>query len=74
MDRPKFESINNNNNDNNNVIEEYCGSDTLVTILRLRPGAHILPHCGTTNRRLLIEVWTTTHQPGPNDRELIRFD
>ena len=36
------------------IIEEHCGSDTIVTILRLRPGTHILPHCGTTNRRLIM--------------------
>lgn len=35
-------------------IEDACGSDTIVTILRLRPGTHILPHCGTTNRRLIM--------------------
>ena len=35
-------------------IENMCGSDTLVTILRLRPKTHILPHCGTTNRRLIM--------------------
>jgi len=36
------------------VVEEQCGSDTIVTLLRLQPGAHILPHCGTTNRRLIM--------------------
>eukprot|EP01038_Epipyxis_sp_PR26KG_P011072 gene11072-14865_t len=35
-------------------IEDRCGSDTLVTLLRLKPGTHILPHCGTTNRRLIM--------------------
>jgi hypothetical protein len=35
-------------------IENMCGSDTIVTILRLKPGTHILPHCGTTNRRLIM--------------------
>jgi hypothetical protein len=35
-------------------IEDQCGSDTIITILRLRPGTHILPHCGTTNRRLIM--------------------
>ena len=35
-------------------IELECGADTVVTILRLRPGAHILPHCGTTNKRLIM--------------------
>jgi len=35
-------------------IENMCGSDTIVTILRLRPKTHILPHCGTTNRRLIM--------------------
>lgn len=36
------------------AIEEHCGSDTIVTVLRLRPGTHIKPHCGTTNRRLIM--------------------
>jgi hypothetical protein len=36
------------------TVEMRCGSDTIVTILRLRPGTHILPHCGTTNRRLIM--------------------
>ena len=35
-------------------IESECGADTVVTLLRLRPGAHILPHCGTTNKRLIM--------------------
>lgn len=35
-------------------IEAQCGADTIVTILRLKPGAHIKPHCGTTNRRLIM--------------------
>ena len=35
-------------------VETECGSDTVVTILRLRPGSRILPHCGTTNRRLIM--------------------
>jgi hypothetical protein len=35
-------------------VEMECGSDTIVTILRLRPGSRILPHCGTTNRRLIM--------------------
>lgn len=33
---------------------QYYGTDTLVTLLRLRPGTHILPHSGTTNRRLIM--------------------
>lgn len=37
-------------------VESICGADTVVTVLRLRPGAHILPHCGTTNRRLVLHV------------------
>lgn len=35
-------------------IQTMCGSGTVVTILRLRPGTSILPHCGTTNRRLIM--------------------
>ena len=35
-------------------VWELCGSDTVVTILRLRPGTTILPHCGTTNSRLIM--------------------
>lgn len=35
------------------VLQKY-GTDTLVTLLRLRPGTHILPHNGTTNRRLIM--------------------
>ena len=35
------------------VLQIY-GTDTLVTLLRLRPGTHILPHNGTTNRRLIM--------------------
>lgn len=35
------------------VLQNY-GTDTLVTLLRLRPGTHILPHNGTTNRRLIM--------------------
>jgi len=27
-------------------VEQACGSDTIVTLLRLRPGTHITPHCG----------------------------
>ena len=33
---------------------QLCGADTVVTILRLRPGTTILPHCGTTNSRLIM--------------------
>ena len=36
------------------TVENRCGADTIVTLLRLRPGTHILPHCGTTNRRLIL--------------------
>mmetsp|Transcript_10302 Transcript_10302/g.14401 ORF Transcript_10302/g.14401 Transcript_10302/m.14401 type:complete len:670 (-) Transcript_10302:129-2138(-) len=36
------------------TIWELCGSGTVVTILRLRPGTSILPHCGTTNARLIM--------------------
>lgn len=32
-----------------------CGTDVVVTVLRLRPGSRILPHCGTTNRRLIMQ-------------------
>lgn len=35
-------------------VEAVCGSDTLITILRLRPGTSIHAHCGTTNRRLIM--------------------
>jgi len=35
-------------------VEQACGSDTIVTVLRLRPGTHITPHCGTTNKRLIL--------------------
>lgn len=62
-----YNILNNNNNKHDNVdnqmvnkmihkriIEDHCGSDTIVTILRLKPGTHILPHCGTTNRRLIM--------------------
>eukprot|EP00977_Amphora_coffeiformis_P022382 scaffold10856_cov229-Amphora_coffeaeformis.AAC.33 len=37
------------------VLQKY-GTDTLVTLLRLRPGTHILPHNGTTNRRLIMHL------------------
>jgi hypothetical protein len=43
-------------------IEDKCGSDTLVTILRLRPKTHILPHCGTTNRRLIMHFALRGHE------------
>lgn len=33
-----------------------CGTSIVVTILRLAPGADILPHCGTTNRRLTMQL------------------
>ena len=36
------------------LVEDRCGSDTIVTILKLQPGTHILPHCGTTNKRLIL--------------------
>ena len=35
-------------------IESKCGGNTVVTILRLKPGTHIQSHCGTTNRRLIL--------------------
>lgn len=35
-------------------VARRCGADIVVTGLRLRPGTHILPHCGTTNRRLIL--------------------
>lgn len=35
-------------------VARRCGADIVVTMLRLRPGTHILPHCGTTNRRLIL--------------------
>ena len=35
-------------------VWQLCGADTVVTILRLRPGTTILPHCGTTNSRLIM--------------------
>lgn len=38
----------------NENVWELCGSDTVVTILRLRPRTSILPHCGTTNSRLIM--------------------
>ena len=28
-----------------------CGTPVVATVLRLAPGANILPHCGVTNRR-----------------------
>jgi len=38
----------------NNLVWKMCGADTVVSILRLRPGTSILPHCGTTNSRLIM--------------------
>jgi hypothetical protein len=35
-------------------VSRKCGSDTVVTIVRLKPGTQVLPHCGTTNRRLIL--------------------
>jgi tetratricopeptide (TPR) repeat protein len=35
-------------------VWEICGSDTVVTLLRLLPGSSILPHCGTSNARLIL--------------------
>jgi len=32
-----------------------CGTSVVVSLLRLRPGATIQPHCGTTNRRLTMQ-------------------
>lgn len=40
--------------DKNKNVWQLCGADTVVTILRLRPGTSILPHCGTTNSRLIM--------------------
>lgn len=39
---------------NKTMVSKLCGADTVVTILRLRPGTTILPHCGTTNARLIL--------------------
>ena len=38
------------------TVEDRCGSDTIVTLLKLTPGSHILPHCGTTNKRLIMHL------------------
>lgn len=35
-------------------VWQLCGTHTVVTILRLRPGTTILPQCGTTNSRLIM--------------------
>jgi hypothetical protein len=32
-----------------------CGTPVVATVLRLAPGANILPHCGVTNRRLIMQ-------------------
>lgn len=32
-----------------------CGTDVVVSVIRLRPGARITPHCGMTNRRLTMQ-------------------
>ena len=32
-----------------------CGTNIVVTLLRLAPGAAVLPHCGITNRRLTMQ-------------------
>ena len=32
-----------------------CGANVVVTILKLAAGARILPHCGVTNRRLIMQ-------------------
>jgi hypothetical protein len=32
-----------------------CGTSIVVTVLRLAPGAAVLPHCGITNRRLTMQ-------------------
>ena len=37
------------------VPAEACGTDTIASVLRLRPGGHILAHAGTTNRRLIMQ-------------------
>lgn len=33
---------------------QSCGAESVVTVLRLRPGTTILPQCGTTNSRLVM--------------------
>jgi len=38
----------------NKLVWKMCGGDTIVSIMRLRPGTSILPHCGTTNSRLIM--------------------
>lgn len=38
----------------NRTVRELCGSNSVISILRLRPGTGILPHCGTTNSRLIM--------------------
>jgi hypothetical protein len=35
-------------------VRELCGSNGVISILRLRPGTGILPHCGITNSRLIM--------------------
>ena len=40
--------------DSTKNVWQLCGADTVVTLLRLRPGTTILPHCGTTNSRLIM--------------------
>ena len=32
-----------------------CGTDVVACVLRLAPGSRILPHCGVTNRRLILQ-------------------
>ena len=32
-----------------------CGTKVVVSIFRLLPGAHVLPHTGVTNRRLIMQ-------------------
>lgn len=31
-----------------------CGTDSIVTLVRIKPGTTVLPHCGMTNRRLTL--------------------
>ena len=36
-------------------VPNVCGTNVVVTVLRLAAGATILPHCGVTNRRLIMQ-------------------
>lgn len=35
-------------------IDRLCGTDIVASVVQLKPGTIILPHCGTTNRRLIL--------------------